>query len=256
MAQQNLPDYESQIKQGDWNSGMCSCCDDIGICCMQCFCPCVQSAFNKANADFRACTPLDCLCSMCTPHQEWFTRKQIRSYYGLPEPCKICLCCVLPCVSCQNARELQIRRGENLGKFVGGRPPAPEPQKMAVLEYKKAWPQPVNGQFTTSLFDCFSDINSCFLVYCCVCKAVAANKADVDGRAVDMCDCWCVPSEYWTREQLKAKWGIQESNCVGCVLTCLPGVSALAIAQDRREIMIRRKADATGTSAGVAMTGQ
>ena len=44
------------------------------------FCPIIQMAYNKANADFRECHCCDCFAVPWEP----FTRKQIRAYYGLP----------------------------------------------------------------------------------------------------------------------------------------------------------------------------
>jgi len=231
-----------------WSTGLFDCFSDCSLCLMGWCCPCVQSGKNKADADFRQCDLWDC---MCCPN-ELFTRAQLRSYYGLPEPCTQCICCCLPCAICQDARELKARRGPQLGQGSGGLPPAPEAQRME----SQGWvmPAPVPGQFSTGLFSCFSDIKGCLTVFCCLPCAIACNKADVDGRACDICDFCCGPSEYFTRKQLKFKWNIQNDTCGhGClncafVTICQPCVAC----QDRREIAIRRNATYGGVAMGQA----
>ena len=90
------------------------CFKDAGICCMTCFCPCIQIARNKANIDGRDCTICDCCCSgaICL---EYFTRQQIRSKYNMdysPATDCLCTCCFSSCIICQDAREMQVRERE------------------------------------------------------------------------------------------------------------------------------------------------
>ncbi|KAJ6226233.1 duf614 family protein-related [Anaeramoeba flamelloides] len=91
-----------------WKSGLFSCFEDFNVCICGLVCPALQSAKNKAAIDERNCTICDCLC--CPP--EFFTRQQIRSSYGFEEAllndCLTAAIC-MPCVICQDAREINQR---------------------------------------------------------------------------------------------------------------------------------------------------
>jgi len=178
---------------------------------------------------------------------------QIRSYYGLQTPCTTCNCCMwLYCYSCSvclDARELKARRGAAYGTETGGMPPVVE---RMVAPPDSTLPLPRAGEFSTGLFDCFSDFNACLLSCCCPTCAFAQNKAAADGRPCDICDCLCYPSEWFTRKQLRAKWGIREVNDWGdCMLCCVfMCCTPCVTCQDSRELNIRRNAQAVAQQRG------
>jgi len=75
---------------------------------------------NKVDVDGRQCECSDWCCSLSN---EFLTRRQIRAKYGITEDsfqcacgkeadCGICLlwCCLGPCFTCQDRREIRIRR--------------------------------------------------------------------------------------------------------------------------------------------------
>jgi len=239
----------------NWSTGLFDCFSDWGTCCLGYWCPCVLAAHNKANADFRECTACDCLC--CP--QEYYTHAQIRSYYGLPSPCTTCNCCMwcycYHCSVCMDARELKARRGDQYGVGIGGMPPVIE---RMITPPDQSLPAPKEGEFTTSLFDCFSDFGSCLLACCCPTCAFAKNKAAADGRPCDICDALCYPSEWFTRKQLKSKFGIKEvgewNDCLLCVVFCF--CAPCLTCQDSRELKIRRNAQAIAQQQGAPMVAQ
>ncbi|KAJ6236215.1 cell number regulator 2 [Anaeramoeba flamelloides] len=71
------------------------------------------------------------------------------------------------------------------------------------------------------------------------CIQMAKNKADIDERSCTICDCLCMPPEYFTRLQIRSAYGFEESNLYDCIVTG-PCVTC-AICQDAREIKLRRK---------------
>jgi len=111
-------------------STLCGCTEDWKICCCGLWCPCAQCGYNKAAMDGRACHCSDCLCCPI----EYFTRAQLRSAYNegqyssaCADSCT-CLFC-LPCMICQDARELTRLQGRRPNDWKDELPPPP-PQQM------------------------------------------------------------------------------------------------------------------------------
>jgi len=73
---------------------------------------------------------------------------------------------------------------------------------------------PANDQFSTGLFDCGLDPEGCLITFFCPFVSMGQNKAAVDGRDCLFSDCACPSTEYFTRKQLKAKYGIREDPAV------------------------------------------
>jgi len=129
----------------------CSVRVDPFLVAMSIFCPCVQTAMNKADIDGRECNVCDVMCSYlvaygqgnvlgCPVDLEYFTRQQIRSRYNMRmDACSDCCstCVLYWCTSCQNAREIALRKQGEIRVVVlpGGSMPAipgvPEQQVMS-----------------------------------------------------------------------------------------------------------------------------
>uniref|UniRef100_UPI00358E0D5D uncharacterized protein n=1 Tax=Myxine glutinosa TaxID=7769 RepID=UPI00358E0D5D len=96
----------------DWSHGLCSCCEDCGLCIQTYFCPCVTAGQNAEAADVGGC----CLCGLaffCPIAGCFFTAqsrkntRQMKNIKGsfLGDLCYT-MCCPL-CVLVQTARELK-----------------------------------------------------------------------------------------------------------------------------------------------------
>ncbi|CAL9196913.1 unnamed protein product, partial [Musa hybrid cultivar] len=107
---------------GPWSTGLCHCCDDVGNCCITCFCPCITfgqiaEIIDKGSASCGVSGALYALLAFvtfCPCFYSCFYRSKLRRQYGLKEePCADCLvhcCCCESCSLCQMYRELK-RRG-------------------------------------------------------------------------------------------------------------------------------------------------
>ncbi|XP_050275472.1 protein PLANT CADMIUM RESISTANCE 2-like [Quercus robur] len=101
-----------------WSTGLCDCCDDVGNCCITCWCPCITFgqiaeivdrgttscvASGALYALINWLTGCGCLYSCCY-------RSKIRRQYALQEgSCGDCIvhCCCEHCALCQEYRELK-----------------------------------------------------------------------------------------------------------------------------------------------------
>eukprot|EP01089_Gocevia_fonbrunei_P020040 TRINITY_DN730_c0_g1_i1.p1 TRINITY_DN730_c0_g1~~TRINITY_DN730_c0_g1_i1.p1 ORF type:complete len:119 (+),score=12.68 TRINITY_DN730_c0_g1_i1:47-358(+) len=96
------------------------------------------------------------------------------------------------------------------------------------------------GDFEEGLCGCFSDFTSCIITYFCPFIQGAFNKAEVDGRDCTVCDflCMCysanVGVEYYTRQQIRAKFGYDYKSFVDCLLICY--CTHCVICQHAREL--------------------
>ncbi|PIN23697.1 hypothetical protein CDL12_03578 [Handroanthus impetiginosus] len=103
-----------------WSTGLFNCFDNISICCLTCWCPCITFGRIAEIVD-RGSTPCGvsgALYSMilCVSGCPWvyscFYRSKLRGQYFLEErPCTDCCvhCCCETCSLCQEYRELQNR---------------------------------------------------------------------------------------------------------------------------------------------------
>ncbi|KAJ6236246.1 duf614 family protein-related [Anaeramoeba flamelloides] len=88
--------------------------------------------------------------------------------------------------------------------------------------------------FNSSLLGCFSDTKICCLGIFCLPYLSSRNKADVDERDCTICDFLCCPREYFTRLQIRTKYGFEQNTVSDCITTsiCLP----CSTCQDAREL--------------------
>ncbi|KAL0538766.1 hypothetical protein IC582_022924 [Cucumis melo] len=101
-----------------WSTGLCHCCNDISICCLTCWCPCITFGRIAEMVD-RGSTScgvsgaiyLAILCvTGCSCLYSCFYRTRMRGQFLLKERplsdcCTHCLC--EQCALCQEYRELQ-----------------------------------------------------------------------------------------------------------------------------------------------------
>ncbi|KAK4596781.1 hypothetical protein RGQ29_014712 [Quercus rubra] len=101
-----------------WSTGLCDCGDDVGNCCITCWCPCITfgriaeivdrgstscAASGALYALITWVTGCGCLYSCCY-------RSKMRRQYALEESsCGDCMvhCCCEQCALCQEYRELK-----------------------------------------------------------------------------------------------------------------------------------------------------
>ncbi|XP_077083740.1 cornifelin homolog A-like [Siphateles boraxobius] len=102
------------FKQNMWSTGVCDCCDDMGICC--CGLWCSYCLMCKTSEDFGECLCLPMLeiCFGGILHPITFAmRSSMRERYkirgSIQDDCCAVTCCPV-CVWCQMARELKTRR--------------------------------------------------------------------------------------------------------------------------------------------------
>ncbi|KAJ6228769.1 duf614 family protein-related [Anaeramoeba flamelloides] len=97
----------------------------------------------------------------------------------------------------------------------------------------------MTNYWDTSFLQCLSDIPVCLKTIFCPCLVLAGNKAGADERECNLCDCLCCPREYFTRQQIRSKYGFEESVLMDCLMTT-PPLLMLALCQDARELKARK----------------
>ncbi|KAG9274500.1 cornifelin homolog [Astyanax mexicanus] len=97
-----------------WSSGICDCCEDMGICCFGFWCPyCLMCNTTKKYGECM-CLPLVELCfGGLIPPVTYSMRSSMRERYHIQgsmcDDCCVSTCCGI-CAWCQIARELKYRR--------------------------------------------------------------------------------------------------------------------------------------------------
>uniref|UniRef100_A0A7N0VGM1 Uncharacterized protein n=1 Tax=Kalanchoe fedtschenkoi TaxID=63787 RepID=A0A7N0VGM1_KALFE len=114
------------VPPGQWTTGLCGCCEDMGNCCMTCCCPCITFGRNAEIIERGAST---CCCSGCLFYilsivgcgclYSCGYRTRLRSQYSLPEePCGDC-CVHLYCLSCSLCQEHRELKNRGLDPTIG-----------------------------------------------------------------------------------------------------------------------------------------
>ncbi|CAK9316844.1 unnamed protein product [Citrullus colocynthis] len=101
-----------------WSTGLCHCCNNISICCLTCWCPCITfgriaemvdrglTSCRVSGAIYLAILSL----TGCSCLYSYFYRSRMRGQFLLEEsPCSDCCthCLCEQCALCQEYRELQ-----------------------------------------------------------------------------------------------------------------------------------------------------
>eukprot|EP00670_Eutreptiella_braarudii_P003110 CAMPEP_0174305634 /NCGR_PEP_ID=MMETSP0809-20121228/61522_1 /TAXON_ID=73025 ORGANISM="Eutreptiella gymnastica-like, Strain CCMP1594" /NCGR_SAMPLE_ID=MMETSP0809 /ASSEMBLY_ACC=CAM_ASM_000658 /LENGTH=247 /DNA_ID=CAMNT_0015412139 /DNA_START=32 /DNA_END=775 /DNA_ORIENTATION=- len=145
----------------DWAVGLCDCFDDMGLCCLCFWFPCVTDGHTLAhiqNEDHRsgiyvllACAVQYSGFSCCL---SLWNRNQLRMKYGLHgDPCEDCMItwCCLPCANYQHAKQA------GLCGCVERIPPVPQampgqyPQAMPAQAMSPQMPQAMPGQYPQAM---------------------------------------------------------------------------------------------------------
>nr|XP_015195834.1 PREDICTED: cornifelin homolog A-like isoform X2 [Lepisosteus oculatus] len=117
-TQQPLTAVTSDISpawSGQWSTGLCDCCEDMGVCCCAFWCfPCFAC---KTTSEFGECLCLPVLDGIgCVPPVSLAMRAAVRERYGIQGNIySDCFygCCCYPLSWCQISREIK-RRNQSL----------------------------------------------------------------------------------------------------------------------------------------------
>uniref|UniRef100_A0A8C4RWW7 Cornifelin n=1 Tax=Erpetoichthys calabaricus TaxID=27687 RepID=A0A8C4RWW7_ERPCA len=90
----------------DWTTGVCECFDDMPVCLLGTFVPCVLACIISKQYG-------ECLCLPCLPGTLMSLRTGIRERHHVQGSIVedwFMLCCIPHCALCQMSRELKIRQ--------------------------------------------------------------------------------------------------------------------------------------------------
>ncbi|KAL8172080.1 hypothetical protein V2J09_023884 [Rumex salicifolius] len=119
-VQASYPPQHVALGEGQWNTGLCDCCDDVPRCCLTFWCPCitfgqVAEIVDKGSTSCGTAGALYALILAFTGCQCIYScmyRTKMRQQYGIPGD-QVGDCCLHFCCECcaisQMSRELTIR---------------------------------------------------------------------------------------------------------------------------------------------------
>ena len=92
----------------------------------------------------------------------------------------------------------------------------------------------MSAEFSTGLFDCFSDVPLCLYTCFCAPCSVATNWANINGEKCGLDHLCFLPMPYWTRQAIRKRKhmpaaGVHDALVLCCCATC-------GVMQDGREI--------------------
>ncbi|KAI4896819.1 hypothetical protein NFI96_029277 [Prochilodus magdalenae] len=101
-------------KTSQWSTGICDCCDDMSVCCLGFWCPCILMCNTSERFGECLCLPLlELFFGSLVPPVTYAMRSSIRERYRIQgsmcDDCCISTCCGT-LVWCQIARELKQRQ--------------------------------------------------------------------------------------------------------------------------------------------------
>ncbi|XP_005111066.1 cornifelin homolog [Aplysia californica] len=101
----NQPRQQNIKMPRDWSTGVCACCDHVGICLCGAFCQCCLASEVSQDMGESSCVPC------CVPGWLISLRLKMRIQENIPgslldDCCTVCCCGV--CVLCQLAREIRF----------------------------------------------------------------------------------------------------------------------------------------------------
>uniref|UniRef100_UPI003AABF8D9 cornifelin-like n=1 Tax=Centroberyx gerrardi TaxID=166262 RepID=UPI003AABF8D9 len=99
--------HGTNVKTGEWSTGLNSCCSDISVCALGAFCPMVLSCYTADKYGENCCLG-------CVPGGMTAIRTHMRLTYGIQGTvCNDALmtCCCGFLEVCRMAREIRIRNG-------------------------------------------------------------------------------------------------------------------------------------------------
>ncbi|KAL0970288.1 hypothetical protein UPYG_G00239910 [Umbra pygmaea] len=112
MAVQQITTVTTSQGSGDWNTGICDCCSDIGTCCCAWWCfPCLQC---QTASQYGWCCCMPILDSVSCGAVSCCMRSSMRQRYGIQgSVCGdiACVLCCYPCTWCQMSREVKAQCG-------------------------------------------------------------------------------------------------------------------------------------------------
>ncbi|CAO2825448.1 unnamed protein product [Amaranthus hypochondriacus] len=123
MSEPNPPPYvaqNAQLAPAGFSTGLCDCSNDIPLCCLTCWCPCITfgriaEIVDKGSSSCGVSGALYSLILVVTTCQWIYSctyRSKMKAQYGMPhddfKDCCTHFWCE-PCALCQEYRELQHR---------------------------------------------------------------------------------------------------------------------------------------------------
>lgn len=266
---------ESTMGPPHWQDGICSCCDDTGICCQTFWCyQCTFSnMINKRETGAGVCDCATCFCFMVAEYVSSYNyafwagmgiRRAIVERYGIKNEstCSTCMLghCCAPCSWCQIQREMG-KRNEHCGGCCA-KAPANAPSiadKLGAAAMNVIGHAVVNngrmhqpGPWQSGICDC--DIMDCCEGYWCGCcvlgfignkidgfHAVAGADAGIDKLdPLSCCGALWAPQAmtYQNRRELVERYNIiGETHLKSlCMVLCCPFCTPI---QQRREMGYR-----------------
>uniref|UniRef100_A0A1I8G2J3 CYSTM domain-containing protein n=1 Tax=Macrostomum lignano TaxID=282301 RepID=A0A1I8G2J3_9PLAT len=227
VGQQPVP-LQHPPQQRQWNSGLCSCFEDVGGCCLTYFCgPCELCCCVSERMGEQCCTPicLGCLGSSVTLIAY---RVKLRARYNIQgsilDDCCTTVCCA-SCMQCQLKRELNYIENQLVMQPQTVHPVTSQPQAYPIAVVGQQPPQ--QRQWNSGVCGCFEDICGCCLTYWCgPCELCCCISERMGEQCCTPICLGCLGSSVTLiayRVKLRARYNIQGSIISDCCTTVFCG---------------------------------